>query len=280
MHKEASRTRNRVALNPQAGRLRQVLRIVAFLLVSNVFAQEGSMDDITAFLDIRSGGIPVVISAPHGGERDIPGIPVRMYGEHDIDDRTYQLATGIRAELASLMGGRAPFLVASCVARTYIDFNRAASQAYETEAVAPLYRAYHDALSVAVKQAKAMDVSRAILIDVHGQSRNMARVYRGTQNGKTADNGALYRIDHPGFVSVLFAGGIELWPGEPTGRESRYYNGGFIVMVQGLSGTGGINALQLEFGMDFRDSPEALARTARTVASALAAWLEEGSSTR
>ncbi len=216
------------------------------------------------------GGLPLVISVPHGGSLDIPGVAVRTTGPTGIDVYTIELATAIQEALQARTGQRA-YLVAGLASRKYVDFNRSAAQAYETASVAPVYQAYHSALQSAVNVARIQSSTGALLVDLLGQSDNVRVVYRGTQNGRTANLPALYAAGE--FFPTLLSRGIVVDPAIAGGTEYASYNGGYIVGTYGL-GSSGVNAVQLAFGMDYRNPQSALNDTANKVAEALAAHLQ------
>ncbi len=242
-------------------------------------ASSGTYQDDTvsfeAYLAVEAGTLPVVLSAPHGGGVYADGVPERVLGTIDLDFNTLELALLVQDELAALMDGRKAFLVAARMSRTCVDFNRAASQAYESKPMAAAYQAYHDALKAAVASARSVAGEDALLIDIHGQSQDTARVYRGTQNGRTADLFALYGDTSGGFAVAMKQEGLLLKPESVDSREYLEFNGGFIVLVYGRSGSGGINALQLEFGFDLRKDRESLRRTAKGLALAIKAYLDK-----
>ncbi len=230
--------------------------------------------DPKQYILVATGDLPIVLSAPHGGEVVIPGIPERAFGENDLDVNTLQLAIFIQAELASLTGGKKAHLVAARVSRSYVDLNRASSRAYESEVVAPIYKAYHDALFAAVKEAKALAGPNTLFIDIHGQSADVTKVFRGTQDGQTGDLSMLCRTNAPGLIATMGLNKLIVEPSTTHGYEASAFLGGFIVRTYGLHGVGGINAIQLEFGRDYRENSEAITKTVRAVATALVAYLK------
>ena len=222
--------------------------------------------DPAPYLSIETGTLPVVLSAPHGGRTTVPGVPTRQTGTTVLDTNTYELATSIQSALASRTGKRAS-LVAALASRSYVDLNRAASEAYESAALAPLYQAYHSALRQAVLAASSQAGAGALLIDIHGQSSDVTVVFRGTRNGQTASLAALH-ASPGGFLTRLMALGIDVSPRLAAGAEHPDYDGGFIVATYGVATPGGINAVQLEFGMNYRQS-SAVPLTAGQVADAI-----------
>lgn len=221
------------------------------------------------FLTVERGTLPIVVSVPHGGTDPIPGVPVRSGGTTTLDTHTAELALALQARLQARLGGRA-HLVLLRASRAHLDVNRSADLAYESPAVAPLYDAYHAALRDAVGTAGAS--TRALLVDVHGQSQNVQVTYRGTRDGLTADLEALHAP--AGFLGHLVAGGFDLAPGSTRGAEHPSFNGGFIVGTYGRQAPGGVNAVQLEFGYTLRAAQADWEATADRIAASLAAHLQ------
>ncbi len=257
--------------------------LLALALNSAAGAQTGSLGvilpapgpvEVKAFVLVEQGDLPIVLSAPHGGEVAMAGIPERQSGANDLDENTLQLALAIQKEFTTLTGGKKAYLVAGLVSRRYVDFNRAAGRAYESDAVAPVYEAYHAALNSAVKEAKDRVGTKALLIDIHGQSADVTKVYRGTQDGQTADLALVCLSTPAGLIATMEQKGLPVHPGTASGWEPADYNGGYIVRTSGLKGRGGINAVQFEFGHDFRGDEATTAKAARAFAEALVAYLK------
>lgn len=89
----------------------------------------------------------------------------RGFSHENMD--TDVLAFKLANEIERVMGAR-PFLVVAHFHRKYIDANRPAAGAYESEAAKPHYDAYHDALRDACGDVRGRWGS-GILIDIHGQ---------------------------------------------------------------------------------------------------------------
>jgi N-formylglutamate amidohydrolase len=222
--------------------------------------------DPASYVTIERGSLPIVLSAPHGGTAIVPGVPVRQTGTTGLDTNTYQLAVEIQNALMARTGKRA-HLVAALASRSYVDLNRSSDEAYETAAVAPIYQAYHAALQQAVQTARSQSAAGALVVDIHGQGSDPAVVFRGTRNGQTATLATLY-APTGGLLARLVALGMPVSPAGAAGTENPSYNGGYIVGTYGLGGAGGVNAVQLEFGMNYRQSV-VVATTAGQLADAL-----------
>ncbi|HLO97585.1 MAG TPA: N-formylglutamate amidohydrolase, partial [Fimbriimonas sp.] len=140
------------------------------------------------FCKVTSPDLAIVICAPHGGGNTIPGVAERSKKDTPqfttvTDTRTDKLAHAI-AEQITKQTRKVPFLVVATVSRKYVDLNRDPKTAYEDERAKSSYDAYHAAIASAVDAARKLSPN-AILLDIHGQGRTAATIYRGTQNGAT-----------------------------------------------------------------------------------------------
>jgi len=233
------------------------------------------------FVTILKGTLPVILSAPHGGELDLPGsLPrdrksggSRFQTVRDV--RSSELAEAIAKELEAQLGQR-PYVVILRVSRKYLDANREADYAYESPEAQVVYDEYHGAIEQ-FKKSILEKQGAGLLIDVHGQSKEKGAVYRGTRNGLTIsalnrrlarDAGALYS------QSMETAGLRMIPPSTATPNQEVEYNGGEIVVAHGSQNPGGIDSIQMEFGADLR-AANALDQTAKDFVKGLIPFLKE-----
>ena len=234
----------------------------------------------TPLVSVEAGNLPIILSAPHGGSEPIPGVSeregkgVRQFVK-TMDYRTDHLTEELADALEKRTGKR-PYVVIARFHRKYIDANRPAERAYESDAAKPVYDAYH----AAVAQARS-DVTRrwgkGILFDVHGQGREKETIYRGTQHGKTVKHlvgrfGENALIGKDSVFGQLAAEGITVHPlVGSTDREASGYSGGYIVGAYGSRDGGTIDAIQFELGRALRDA-KASKQTAEKMADAIVAF--------
>ena len=223
--------------------------------------------DTSAYLTIEAGTLPIVFSVPHGGEVKLADSPVRIKGTMAQDGHVNELAAAIQRNLLAKTGKQA-YLVGAKISRKYVDFNRKAEEAYEAPAAAPVYAAYYGALRHAVDTVRLQP--GALLVDIHGQSKEKDAIFRGTGSGLTAHNAAFYTAPD-GLITRLNAGGLSVLPLLATDQEI-YFTGANIVRAFGYQTPQGIESVQLEFGRNFR-APERIEQTAAIVADALIAHL-------
>lgn len=244
----------------------------------------GRADDPAPLVRVQFGELPIILSAPHGGRREVPGVPERTGVDYPMsvgkfvvlrDTGTYELALEL-ARVIEHRFGRRPYLVMAESHRRFLDPNRPPEGAYEHPAAAAVYREYHDALARCCEEVRERFPS-GLLIDVHGQATSAVTVYRGTQNGRTVQLLTRRFGDdaHSGPQSLcgrLQSRGWTIHPDPLTDREAESFAGGYIVRTYGQPERG-IDAIQLEFGSDYRRISQRT-RVAAELASALAEYAE------
>jgi hypothetical protein len=109
-------------------------------------------------LTISTGSLPLVLVAPHGGRKAIPGIGIRQGNgvpqfKTRRDHNTAELAAAIAVRLDEISGAK-PFLVIARFDRKYIDANRPSAGAYEASEAVPYYAAFHSAVDEVCKQIR------------------------------------------------------------------------------------------------------------------------------
>lgn len=252
------------------------LLLAAALASGNAHAHE--------LIEIAGGELPVILTAPHGGMRNVPGCKERTaVGSRFAiapDYNTGQLARRIAEEL-KLLTGKSPYLVIAQFHRRHIDANRSPGEAFANPDCTTTYQDYHAAVRRYIDDIR-MKYPRAMLIDIHGQTVFRDAILRGTRYGNTVKT-LLARAGAPAITGPdsLFgrfaALGYPIIPANdaaPTDRtEAGNYSGGYTVDRYGSHRRDGIDAMQIEFGRDLREA-EMLEKTARDSAQAIAAFYE------
>lgn len=234
------------------------------------------------FIVIQEGKLPVILSAPHGGQMEIPGVAPRK-GEGlqkgasgfrtERDVNTELLAFEVAAALEKKLGKK-PYFVVAKFHRRYIDANRPTDIAVEDPKAKEVYDAYHATLAKFCEEVRRA-FGHGLALDIHGQSSAKDTVFRGTQNGKTARAlverfGEKVHAGPESFCGLLAAQGFTVKPTD-TSRETAGFTGGYITQTCGARE--GIGAIQLEFGSDLRKK-EVLKTTAAKVADAVVAFIK------
>lgn len=264
---------------PAFQRLRSRLCLLLLASFALATASVAPAQETTDLVLHQRGELPIVLSAPHGGTREIPGSRPRT-GEGQVaapgqfvtarDSGTEELVQQVSKAIEARFG-RKPYLVASRAHRRYVDPNRPEKAAFEDPAAERIYREYHDTLA-GYCRAVRKEFGRGLLLDLHGQGSKAGTVFRGTQNGKTVpllrERFGEPAHTGPGSLSgLLKERGWTVFPDPFDGNEQGGFTGGYI--VQTYSGEEfGLDAIQLEFGNDYRKA-EAREKTAEVLAAAV-----------
>jgi N-formylglutamate amidohydrolase len=260
-------------------RPRLLAALVIPLAAVGLAGRDAPAPPASPLVTVRKGTMPVIISAPHGGTLDVPGVPPRKgvglpVGSAGFftgrDGGTEELA-GLIAVEVFLKTGKRPYLVAAKFHRKYVDANRPPEIGYEDPRAKPTYDAYRGTLAAFCKEVRAK-YGRGLLLDVHTQGALAGSVIRGTKDGKTV---ALLRQRfgekaHTGpdsFFGLLAKAGLKVHPAKLDDKEFPGLDGGHIVQTYG-GGDFGIDAAQLEFGWTLA-TPGSTPDTAPKVAEAI-----------
>ncbi len=243
----------------------------------------------TEYLHIQIGELPIVLSAPHGGAMEPKGMQPRT-GEGletgatgfftGRDSGTEELVLDV-AEAIKKRFGKAPYVVASKLHRKFLDPNRPAHIAFDNPAVKPVYDLYHESLATFCREV-ANKYHTGVLVDLHGQGSRRDTVFRGTKNGLTVSRlkekfGDQAHNGPQSLFGMLETRGWVVYPEmlrDPSVTiepEQGGYTGGFTVQTYGSHRGLPIDAMQLEFGAEYRTKSQR-PKTAVTLADALAEY--------
>jgi glutamine amidotransferase-like uncharacterized protein/N-formylglutamate amidohydrolase len=254
-----------------------------WLLLLGQFTEFAFGEDRSRFVRTQAGELPIILSAPHGGKMDVPDVAVRQSkglptgGSGFVVDRdtgTEELAQQV-AESIEKRFGKKPYFVIARSHRKYLDPNRPPEIAYEDADAKPVYDAYHLALSNSCREVQ-QKFHKGLLLDIHGQGTAKDTVFRGTQNGKTVTLlrerfGESAQVGETSLFGRLKTHGWKVHPDPLDGQEQSGFRGGYIVQTYGSHQGFGIDAIQLEFGADYR-AKDAREKTATTLTDAIAEY--------
>ena len=243
-------------------------------------------EELEELVMVQAGQLPVVLSAPHGGTLQIPGVEPRQgigmaSGPSGFftgrDAGTSELAVALADAIEKRMGKR-PYLVVSKVHRKYLDPNRPSGIAYEDSDAEPVYQRYHGMLHRYCKEILE-EHHTGLLLDIHGQGSSSKTLYRGTANGKTVARlkerfGETAHTGEKSFFGTLGRLGWTVFPPPGNGKEQSGFTGGCIVQTHGSHQPNGLDAMQLEFGADYRNKTSR-EKTAEVLAQAVQEYFEE-----
>ena len=260
-----------------------LLVLISSPLAQPLYSQEQSAATHVAndeLIAVYEGSLPIIISAPHGGRKSIPGLIARtgvgletggkgFFAGRDLG--TEELALDVIDAIEREMGGE-PFAVINRVHRKFLDVNRPMDIGTESEQAQPIYREYHSSLANFCRQVQNR-FRGGLLLDLHGQKSDPEMVFRGTQNGRTVALwqqrfGASAHDGDESLFGLLQSQGWKVFPEPVNGKEQSGFTGGYIVQSYGSHTAFGIDAIQLEFGNSFR-SKENRKKTAKQLAVAI-----------
>jgi N-formylglutamate amidohydrolase len=229
---------------------------------------------------LQRGTMPILLTAPHGGDERVPGIPARLGGINERDTnardfRTRELALAISAGLEARFCQK-PYLVLAEFHRRYLDVNRIEAEAYEDPAAAPYYAAYHAGIRGFVDEIRERFPDGSLMIDVHGQSGEPSVIFRGTRDGLTVSHlldarGDNALIGPQSIFGKLSQVGYDVFPpNTPPGDPAEHprWGGGYTVGRYGSHNADGIDAMQIEIGSSFRQ-PNTIAALVRDLTDAI-----------
>ena len=252
--------------------------VVLFVMVPQARGQFRPDDYIT----VRQGQLPILLTAPHGGQRFIPGVGMRQQGIAaklllTPDEHTDEIAEKMASELQSRLG-RAPYLILAHFHRRQIDANREEKDAFDQPAaseVSAVYAAYHKAVADACGEIEKA-WGRGLLIDVHGQSAEPDGIFRGTGNGQTVmlllrEHGAAAIVGPNGIPGALTRKGYRIIPDTAVDQDDPRFPGRYTVRTYGSHTGRRIDAIELEIGNRLR-APGRLEVTARDIGEAVSVF--------
>ena len=244
---------------------RRQLLILSSLLGLPAAARAAEPADLVL---VQPGTLPIILAAPHGGRMAVPGVGPRAIPPRPpedtsfvttVDPETDLLALGI-AERIKALTQRDVYLVVARFDRKYIDANRAPGIAFDQPAAKPYYDFYHRSIRRFVDAIRTRH-PHGLLIDVHGQIKIPDSLVRGTLNGRAVRQllarGGVEAVTGPkGLFGQLERNGFRVFPDNsvpPAGRsEDAGFNGGHTVDLYGSHRPQGIDAVQFEFGAEYR----------------------------
>ncbi len=242
--------------------------------------------DETGFVEYRPGNLPVILSAPHGGNWSPDTIPDRnctgcSYG---IDSYTRVLTWGVYDAFFEQTGCY-PHVIMNRLHREKFDANRDIGDAADgNPLIEEAWYNYHDFIDVAKAQITT-DYGRGLFLDMHGHGHTIQRIELGytlsaTELAETdatlnstayIEDSSIRRLVGDNLQgeshSDLLRGSLSFgtlmegrgYPCVPSSSDpfpatgDPYFSGGYNTGRHGSRNTNGtIDAIQLEFNQDIR----------------------------
>ena len=226
-----------------------------------------------SLVDKHAGTLPIILSAPHGGKLELPGVPglIPIGRRGKPEELAHAVSEAIERKFK-----KQPYLVVSRVHRKFLDPNRAPELAYEAPDAKLIFDDYHHTLNGYCQQVQKQ-FRRGLLIDLHGQGVAADTVFRGTHNGKTVAllrerYGEEAQTGKSSLLGLLKGHHWKVFPDPFDQPEHHEFTGGYIVRTYGGEKGPGMDAMQLEFGHNYRSTSAERTKTAATLADALAEY--------
>ncbi|GAN09094.1 N-formylglutamate amidohydrolase [Mucor ambiguus] len=128
----------------------------------------------------KSGNLPLIITAPHGGLSRPESIPNRVEDGISVlnDMYTKEIALGIEQFILDHYGNDAPHVITNDISRRKADLNRSLEEGTETEAGEQVWKAYHNRVEKSVKSVLRMNFC-GLLVDIHGHTHSSGMIELG-----------------------------------------------------------------------------------------------------
>lgn len=245
--------------------------------------------DPTTFVRLEVGGLPILLSAPHGGGEEPAWMADRTCA--NCVTVTDAFTTELTDEIARALEertGRRPWVVASLLRRTKLDPNREIGEAADGDPHAEaVWHVYHGTMA-AWRDSIAVHFGTGLVLDIHGHGHAIPRLelgylasagdLRATNTDLNALRGTRNSMNHlvathpagmsfaeiirgPQSLGALFeAGGYPAVPSPstltPLAGEA-YFSGGYITQQYGSRNGGVVDAVQIEANRNGVRSTEA-----------------------
>lgn len=242
--------------------------------------------DSTNYVAYHAGNLPIILSAPHGGNLEPSSIPDRdCTGCVTINDAyTKSITESIKEEIYELTGCY-PHVIVNLLHRKKFDANRDIGDAADGNLlVEAAWHAYHDFIHVA-KARVTNDYGRGYFLDMHGHAHTIQRIELGyllskselQQNDdqlntmlmveessiRTLVDDNLLGLSHAALLrgEESFGSLMDLkgFPSVPSSADSfplegeAYFSGGYNTQRHGSRDDAGtIDAIQIELNQDIR----------------------------
>lgn len=283
--------------------------ILTLLLVSSIIAQEYIPGEIyygrNNYIEYHAGDVPLIFSAPHGGNLTPSEIPDRTYGTLVTDSYTKETTIAIKQAIYNFTG-HYPHLVIVNLKRIKLDANREIIEGAQGNEYAEIaWHEFHDFIEMAEDTVTA-NYGKGMYVDIHGHGHEIQRLELGyllsasnlflpdsQLNSSTYINFSSIRTlastSSADFASLirgtkslgtLFENyGISAIPSSSQpdpGVGNPYFTGGYDTQRHGSSGGGPIDGVQIEAYRDgLRNTASNRAFYAQTITQVFDEYLRE-----
>ena len=270
--------------------MRDILKVLFLWIFSSpLYAQTYSVG-VSYFseedhVEYIHGNLPIILSAPHGGEKRPNDIPDRnCSGCVTINDtNTQELTREITAALVELTGCH-PHVIINRLHRSKLDANREIVEAADGNQKSEIAWSYYHAHVDSSRQFVTQDFGKGIFLDIHGHGHEIQRLELGYLLSKSDLQESDSHLDGDDQISKssirhlvshnlrghthaeLIRGNISFGsfltdkmvdavpsPDDPFPfDDDAYFTGGYNTREYGSRNSGSIDAIQLECHQDVR----------------------------
>lgn len=242
--------------------------------------------DSTGFVEYRAGNLPIIISAPHGGDLEPDSIPDRdCAGCVTVKDAWTKPITEGLYDAFFEQTGCYPHVVINLLHRVKFDANRDISDAANgNPTVEKAWRGYHAFIDSA-KNKVVLENSRGLFLDIHGHGHPVQRIELGyllsgaelrlddntLNTTEFIEESSIRRLvgdnlsanDHSNLLRGAESFGTLMtdkgFPSVPSQADpfpmegEAYFSGGYNTVRHGSrDNMGGIDAIQIELNQEIR----------------------------
>ncbi|MFK7972517.1 MAG: choice-of-anchor Q domain-containing protein [Bacteroidia bacterium] len=260
------------------------------------------------YIEYQAGSLPIIISAPHGGDMYPATIPDRsctgcVTGN---DTRTMEVVREL-ADALEVMFGQRPHIIINRLARIKLDANRAIGDAALGNMDAETAWAEYHTFIQAAKDSNRAQYGTALYIDMHGHGHPKQRIEYGYLmggallrnsdaflNANNSQNGCSIRhlknVLNPSVDFSEILRGSECmgeliaefgYPGTPSASDTAplvgdpFFNGGYNTVRHGSRDSSVTNGVQFElYYTGIRNNTTNRAKFARAAACAIRDYLD------
>jgi N-formylglutamate amidohydrolase len=210
----------------------------------------------------HQGALPAILTCPHGGDAQPPGVQKKRTGKTIPEDCDFQLNTDrltrtVTREVAQTLFdvfGETPYVVIADFDRDFIDANRRLECAFEDNDAEPFYLEYHNAIRSFADEIRFDTGGLGLLFDIHGTEQvtsDQADVFFGTLNG--ASISALLRRDPLAMSRDRSLPGLLRTAGYVVSSKTpETIKGGFTLEEYGSQNPDGLDSIQIEIETSLR----------------------------
>ncbi|GAA5134229.1 hypothetical protein GCM10023213_05600 [Prosthecobacter algae] len=256
-------------------------------------------EEVSKYVDVRPGSLPIILTVPHGGDLKPANILARRYGVTAKDTNTAELSLIISEELKKLYGGT-PHLVICRLHRSKLDCNRELSEAAQGDPMATAtWKRFHDSAEEVEKQI-ARSHGAGLTLDLHGHRHEDERVELGYLiSGSLLNTSDEALNSDPKFLRLTSVRELDLRspqtfaqlirgpqslgamleardfrsipsPSKPSPGKAIYFSGSYDIAAHGSRDGGTVSAIQVECPWNgVRDTEANQRRFAQALAAAL-----------